>query len=103
MSNYSNEMVVLFRALANINRLHIYQTIASCCKTEGNCSPDNRDRINIGELAGCCDIAASTLSHHVRELVLSGLVVTEREGKQIFCKVNPEALKRVRQFFEESL
>lgn len=46
----------------------------------------------VGELNQQLNIASSTLSHHLKELNRAGLVHMEREGKQIFCSINPSTL-----------
>ena len=42
----------------------------------------------VGELQAHLDIPASTLSHHVAQLVNVGLVAQEREGRLLRCQPN---------------
>ncbi len=49
----------------------------------------------MGEI--CCKLngaerISSTISHHLKELRLAGLITTERSGKNIICRVNHVAL-----------
>lgn len=46
----------------------------------------------VGELCQGLEIDPSTVSHHIRELRQSGLVRTERRGKNILCWVDPETV-----------
>jgi ArsR family transcriptional regulator len=42
----------------------------------------------------------STISHHLKELRLAGLIRMEKRGRWIYCSVNPEALGHIREFVE---
>jgi len=46
----------------------------------------------VGELCEGLEIDPSTVSHHVRELRQSGLIRTERRGKNMLCWVDPETV-----------
>jgi len=46
----------------------------------------------VGELCKGLEIDPSTVSHHVRELRQSGLIRTERRGKNILCWIDPETV-----------
>lgn len=105
MSNYSNDkteqqLAEIFKALSNPHRLRIFTRLASCCPPGTVCALD-------AEMASCCvsdlgaelDIAPSTLSHHIKELSRAGLLRLERRGKYIDCRVDPETVEMLRQFF----
>jgi DNA-binding transcriptional ArsR family regulator len=47
---------------------------------------------NVTSLCGELDLAQPTVSHHLGLLRTSGLVLTRRDGKQIFYSLNPEHL-----------
>lgn len=93
-------LVDAFRSLANPNRLKIYQAIAR--------SWDEGREAAVDELpAGCLlaeaikrlNIGAPTVSHHIRELVDAGLITTSRQGRQLFCAIEPGMREQLRQFF----
>ncbi|MDX1710862.1 MAG: metalloregulator ArsR/SmtB family transcription factor [Rhodovibrionaceae bacterium] len=49
----------------------------------------------VGQIQEHLGIPASTLSHHVAQLVQTGLVVQEREGRSLICKPDFEQMDRV--------
>ncbi|MGB7270776.1 MAG: metalloregulator ArsR/SmtB family transcription factor [Albidovulum sp.] len=40
--------------------------------------------LNVGEISQHLDLPASTLAHHLRTLVLAGLVIQERRGRETY-------------------
>jgi len=56
----------------------------------------------VGDLGEGLDIAASTLSHHLKELNRAGLVRMERRGKHIECWLEPEVLGELARFFRQT-
>ena len=44
--------------------------------------------MTVGRLQERLDIAASTLSHHLKTLVTVGLVTQEREATSLICRAN---------------
>lgn len=65
-------------ALGNATRLTIYRTLV---RAGGNGLP-------VGKLQLKLDIAASTLSHHIRKLVEVNLVSQERQATTLICRAN---------------
>jgi DNA-binding transcriptional ArsR family regulator len=103
MSNYRNKEIdkysEIFKALSNPNRLRIFARLVSCCSTEDNsCTADNIGEC-VGELGKDLDIAASTVSHHIKELKRAGLIELERCGQSIRCRIEPQILKELQIFF----
>ena len=54
----------------------------------------------MGELGKGLGVAPSTLSHHVKELNRSGLVRTERSGRNVICWVDAYMVDALRAFFD---
>ncbi len=50
----------------------------------------------VGELGKELNIAPSTVSHHIKELRRAGIIVVERRGKNIECRVNEESVQALR-------
>ena len=55
-------------------------------------------KVIVGDLGKDIDIAASTLSHHLKELKQADLVIMERRGQHIECWVNTEMVEHLSQF-----
>lgn len=96
LCNYAD----MFRALSNPHRLYIFNLLSRCCEPGTACSTDEMQSCCVGDLDQQLDIAASTLSHHLKELHHAGLIEMQRRGKQIFCSVNPSALVQLRAAFD---
>ena len=92
------QRALAFRALGDPTRLRIIECLAGCCgpvslEDTGDVRPV--DGATVGEV--CCrvtgvDRITSTLSHHLRELRLAGLITTERRGRHIVCRLNQDAV-----------
>ena len=46
------------------------------------------DGLRVGEIGQMLDIAPSTLAHHLAALVAGGLVVQDKQGREVFNKAN---------------
>jgi len=89
----------IFKALSNPHRLKIFMRLA-CCGSEGvACKPDKVCEC-VGDLGSNLGIAASTISHHLKELYRAGLISTRRNGQRIECWVDPEVLDSLAVFFK---
>jgi len=106
MSNYksieSEQLIDIFKALANNHRLKIYNILTSCCTPGDNCNSDEVFSCCVGDLDSQLDIAASTLSHHLKELNRAGLIDMRRDGKQVFCSINTQRLEQLQQLFSSN-
>ena len=101
MSNYRNDdlagLAEAFAALSNPHRLTIFLRLAACCSAPT--VVDSTMRECVGALAAGLDIAASTVSHHLKELRRAGLIHMERRGRKVECWVDAEVLERLSAFF----
>jgi ArsR family transcriptional regulator, arsenate/arsenite/antimonite-responsive transcriptional repressor len=65
-------------ALGNPTRLAIYRLLVRAGDTG----------VPVGRIQSELDVAASTLSHHLKSLLIVGLVTQERAGTVLFCRAN---------------
>lgn len=97
------QLAAIFKALGDPTRLSIFQLLRCCDQAVeidegGQCRPAGA--LSVGEVCCRLDQAMSTVSFHLKELRLAGLIRTEKRGRWIYCSVNPRALERVQQFLE---
>ena len=59
------------------------------------------DGLNVGEIGEQLDLPASTLGHHLRALVKSGLVIQEKRGREVINKPNFDAMERMLAYLTE--
>lgn len=93
----------MFKALSNPHRLAVFQRLASCCAPGTACALDDAPCLSVGQLGDGLDIAASTLSHHMKTLSQAGLVQTRRQGKQVLCWIEAQTLQDLATFFAQPL
>lgn len=105
MSKYRNnklgEFAIILKALSNPNRLRIFSKLLSCCQKGVSYDTKNGLCPCVGELGKDLGIAASTLSHHIKELRQVGLIHVERKGQKMECWVDKKMLKELSVFFAE--
>jgi ArsR family transcriptional regulator len=65
-------------ALGNPTRLRIYRALVRA----------GEPGLPVGRLQERIGIAASTLSHHLHRLILTGLVTQERQATTLICRAN---------------
>lgn len=98
----------IFKALGDPTRLRIFEFLRDCCRPvaveeSGDVRPVEGP--TVGEV--CCSVTGadqitSTVSRHLRELKLAGLITIERRGKNMICGVNRDILKSLAAYFGES-
>lgn len=54
--------------------------------------------LRVGDIGTHLNLAPSTLAHHLSALVDSGLVVQDKQGREVFNKVDYAAMKEVLAF-----
>jgi DNA-binding transcriptional ArsR family regulator len=90
----------VFKALGDENRLAIFRLLRERCAGGCEVSQDGIDR-TVGEIAKDFDLALSTVSHHLKELRNAGLILCEKRGKQVHCRVNSALLRDLESFMRE--
>ena len=55
----------------------------------------------IKDLAKSLSVTVPTASHHIKELVNAGLVITERKGKWVYCEINQKAFEDAVSFLSQ--
>ncbi|MGO8672487.1 MAG: ArsR/SmtB family transcription factor [Capsulimonadaceae bacterium] len=98
-------IAAMFKALGDPTRLRIFELLRDCASAVAIEETGEVRRLQgqtVGEI--CCyitgeDRIASTISFHLKELRLAGLVDVERRGKYIIYSVNPEAVEHLAVYF----
>ena len=54
--------------------------------------------LRVGDIGEALGFAPSTLAHHLRALVEAGLVLQERQGREVFNRVDYPAVSRILEF-----
>lgn len=78
-------------ALGNPTRLRIYRMLVRA----GDAGSA------VGKLQANLDIAPSTLSHHLKSLLMVGLIVQERQGTTLICRANYDVMRGLVAFLVE--
>jgi len=86
-----NELPDHFLALANPTRLRILERLAEL------------GEVNVNDLAAHLHMSQPRISWHLRMLRLGGVIRTRREGRQVYCSLDVENIRRSRQRLEEML
>ncbi|MBN9262942.1 MAG: helix-turn-helix transcriptional regulator [Hyphomicrobium sp.] len=75
-------------ALGNPTRLKIYRALVR--------AGDNG--MSVGRLQARLDIAGSTLSHHLKTMLIVGLVTQERQSTTLICRANYDVMRGLLDF-----
>ena len=78
-------------ALGNSTRLKIYRSLVRA----------GEEGMPVGRLQDRLDIAASTLSHHLKALIGVGLVTQTREGTTLICRTNYDLMRGLLDYLAE--
>lgn len=70
-------------ALGNPTRLRIYRALVT--------AGDNG--MSVGKLQIKLDVAASTLSHHLKTMMIVGLIHQERQSTTLICRANYDVMR----------
>jgi len=104
MSKYKNSdaqrYADMFKALSNPHRVQIFMRLANYCGEASPCGSDGHICECVGVLGQDLGIAASTVSHHIKELHRSGLIKIKRNGQRTECSVDPEIVDLMMAFFK---
>jgi hypothetical protein len=88
MTDANAELVVIFKALADANRLKIIGLLA-------------RQPYSVEQLAALLDLKPPTISHHLSKLSEVGLVGAKAEGYYSMYYLDESALKKTRLLFSQ--
>jgi ArsR family transcriptional regulator len=92
--------IKIFKALSDENRIKILGYIQTKCteRCEDSCEPDGACASDLAELLG---ITPATVSHHIKELVDSGLITRHKQGRWVYCTLNDEAFSQAMAFLSK--
>jgi ArsR family transcriptional regulator len=88
----SKDAVTALAALAQATRLAAYRLLVQ----------QGPSGLAAGEIAGQLDIPPATLSFHLKELALAGLVTSRQEGRFVFYAANFDAMNELVAFLTEN-
>lgn len=87
----------MFRTLSNAHRVRIVRQLqdkALRCHDPQNCDL-SESCCDVGELARNLDISPPTVSYHLKELRVAGLITMQRRGQHLYCALNADVLRQV--------
>jgi ArsR family transcriptional regulator, arsenate/arsenite/antimonite-responsive transcriptional repressor len=73
-----DDVAARLEALGNPTRLRIYRALVKA----------GDDGLSVGKLQAKLDVAPSTLSHHLKSLLMVGLIHQERQSTTLICRAN---------------
>jgi ArsR family transcriptional regulator len=91
LQNPRNELPDHFLALANPTRLRILERIGEV------------GEVNVGELAEFLHMSQPRVSWHVRMLRIGGVIRVRRDGRQVWCSLDVDNIRRYRERLDEML
>jgi ArsR family transcriptional regulator len=75
-------------ALGNPTRLRIYRALVRA----------GDPGLSVGKLQSRLSVPASTLSHHLKTLIIVGLITQEREATTLICRANYPVMRGLVEF-----
>jgi DNA-binding transcriptional ArsR family regulator len=103
MNKDISSLAKIFKALTDENRLKIllfvYKKECKCADSQPSC----QNETCIKDLSKLLNITTPTISHHIKELVNAGLIITKKEGKWVYCKINQKAFEKACNFLSKFL
>jgi ArsR family transcriptional regulator len=91
LQNPRNELPDHFLAFANPTRLRILERLAKV------------GEVSVNELALHLRMSQPRISWHLRTLRLGGVIRTRREGRQVYCSIDVENIRRNRERLDHML
>ena len=91
LQNPRHELPDHFLAFANPTRLRILERLAE------------NGEVNVNDLAAHLHMSQPRISWHLRMLRVGGVIRTRREGRLVYCSLDVENIRRVRQRLDEML
>jgi ArsR family transcriptional regulator len=104
------ELVKIFKALANENRLKIFEAIKNN-QIQCACCPDDAASFKgeesegaiccVDEIVGQFDMAQSTISQHLKELHNAGLLVRHKKAQWVYYTINHGRLEMLGNYLSQ--
>jgi DNA-binding transcriptional ArsR family regulator len=102
------ELVKIFKALANENRLKILEAIKNN-RSQCSCCPADVGLMEFGDGSICCveeivgqfDMAQSTISQHLKELHNAGLLDRHKKAQWVYYTVNRKMLETLAEYLHQ--
>jgi DNA-binding transcriptional ArsR family regulator len=102
------ELVRIFKALGNENRLKILETI-SRNQEKFDCSAQDVGTFDLEKTVACCvdeivgkfDMAQSTISQNLKELHNAGLLERHKKAQWVYYTINLEKIEELRAYLLE--
>ena len=91
LQNPRNELPDHFLAFANPTRLRILERLATV------------GEVNVNDLAEHMRMSQPRISWHLRTLRLGGVIRTRRDGRQVYCSLDVENIRRYRERLDQML
>lgn len=101
-----SDIIKIFKALANENRLNIFNLLKGKCVCEDAPPSFNPQSLPEGclcvqEIVEKFNMTQATVSHHLKELNNAGILTRHKRGPWVYYLVNNEAIEEIRKFFGE--